>query len=332
MSPHREGRSETAPNPARTPPPTVHAPGDGMLQVFFGPHGLRAGWAVLLFATFWWLFDFAAEFLTAPLLRQDFDTPLLPQTVLLLESWQVFAVIAATALMAWFERRPLLAFGFERPARALRFVSGLAWGFVAITALVLALRALGFLTLTPGHPGASPLGRHAAIWALVFLLTALAEEAMFRGYPLFTLSRGMGFWWAALLCSAGFGLMHGANGGESPVGIVAAGAIGLLFSLSLWYTGSLWWALGFHAAWDWGESFVYGTPDSGMVVQTHWLSGHATGPALWSGGATGPEGSLLVWPLLALLALGMFLWWRRRAESPFRSAPRPPIPASNPAR
>jgi membrane protease YdiL (CAAX protease family) len=324
LSPDQESRaSDPDPGSPKTATETLSMapPDDGLQRVFFGPQGLRAGWAVLLFATLWWLFDFAAEFLTAPLLR-DFEMPLRPQTVLLLESWQVFAVIAATALMARFERRPPLAYGFQPPARGLRFVSGLAWGFIAISLLVFALRALGFLTLSGSGPGNAPRWREAAVWGLVFLLTGVAEEAMFRGYPLFTLTRGIGFWWSALLCSAGFGLMHGANGGESAVGIVAAGAIGLLFSLSLWYTGSLWWAVGFHAAWDWGESYVYGTADSGMVVQGHWLTAHATGPAIWTGGATGPEASILIWPLLVILALGMAVWWGRRAKSPFRSPTR----------
>jgi hypothetical protein len=34
------------------------------------------------------------------------------------------------------------------------------------------------------------------------------------------------------------------------------------------------WAVGFHAGWDWGQSYFYGTPDSGLVVQNHLLASH----------------------------------------------------------
>ncbi|HEX4038328.1 MAG TPA: CPBP family intramembrane glutamic endopeptidase [Acidobacteriaceae bacterium] len=300
-----------------------------MLAMFFGPHGLRAGWAVLLFAALWWVFNFAAEFLTAPLLHQDWEAPLRAPTVTLIEVWQLFGVVAATGLMAFFERRPPLSYGFQGRARAVRFVSGLAWGFAAISALVLALRGLGFLTLNRGGPGSPWSWKEAAAWGVVFLLTGFAEEAMFRGYAQFTLARGMGFWWGALLCSAAFGLMHRANGGESTVGVLAAAAIGLIFCLSLWYTGSLWWAVGFHAAWDWGESYFYGVADSGMVTQGHLLRAHAAGPIAWSGGSVGPEGSVLIWPVLAVIAVAMAVWWGKRGDTPLaekaRQAARIPL-------
>jgi uncharacterized protein len=79
----------------------------------------------------------------------------------------------------------------------------------------------------------------------------------------------------------------------------------------------LYWAVGFHAAWDWGESYFYGTSDSGMVAQGHLIGEHPMGKILWSGGATGPEGSLLVIPLILMIALAMWLWWGRRVTSPF---------------
>jgi membrane protease YdiL (CAAX protease family) len=115
-----------------------------------------------------------------------------------------------------------------------------------------------------------------------------------------------------------FGAGHLTNAGESPVGLVGAAAVGLVFCISLWYTGSLWWALGCHASWDWAESYFYGTSDSGIVAQGHFFSSHPIGPPLWSGGATGPEGSLLALVPVALMALCMWLWWHKRVQSPFQ--------------
>jgi uncharacterized protein len=89
----------------------------------------------------------------------------------------------------------------------------------------------------------------------------------------------------------------------------------MVFCLSLWYTKSLFWAVGFHAGWDWSESYFYGAPDSGMLIQGHLFTTHPVGDPLWSGGMTGPEGSLLSILLPILMAVGMWLWWGKRNSS-----------------
>jgi membrane protease YdiL (CAAX protease family) len=166
----------------------------------------------------------------------------------------------------------------------------------------------------------SAIWKYALGWGLMFLVVAVFEESTLRGYLQFTLTRGIGFWWGALLLSVLFGFSHGTNPGETPVGLFAAAAVGLVFCLSLWYTGSLWWAVGCHASWDWAESYFYGTSDSGLVAQGHLFGEHPIGQRLWSGGTTGPEGSLLVLVLLAVMSLLMWLWWERRVQSPFSAS------------
>jgi hypothetical protein len=146
------------------------------------------------------------------------------------------------------------------------------------------------------------LARFAAFWALMFLLVGLFEEFLLRGYSQFTLSRGIGFWPAALVLSCAFGLIHLRNGGEQWRGLLAAAFIGFFFCLTLRRTGSLWFAVGFHAAWDWGETFFYSVPDSGMVAPGHLLSSSLRGSDWLSGGSVGPEGSVLC------LVVVVFAW------------------------
>jgi membrane protease YdiL (CAAX protease family) len=120
-----------------------------------------------------------------------------------------------------------------------------------------------------------------------------------RGYSQYTLARGIGFWPAALILSSAFGLIHLRNGGEQWPGLLAAAFIGLFFCLTLRRTGTLWFAIGFHAAWDWGETFFYSVPDSGMVAPGHLLSSSLRGPQWLSGGSVGPEGSILCFLVIA---------------------------------
>jgi membrane protease YdiL (CAAX protease family) len=103
-----------------------------------------------------------------------------------------------------------------------------------------------------------------------------------------------------------FGLGHGRNPGESPIGLLSAGLASMVFCFSLWRTGSLGWAIGFHTSWDWGQSFLYGVADSGTMVQHHLLATHPVGKAVFSGGATGPEGSIFIVAVLALASLIIF--------------------------
>jgi uncharacterized protein len=287
--------------------------------VFVGKDGIRAGWGVLLFALVFvalgWCIGFLAHFFHPR--HIDPTAPQSPLFGLISEGLSAACVCLTTVVMALIERRPILSYGYQGTARAARFFWGLVSGFVAISALVLTLWKLGLLGFDGQMLHGAAIWKYGAEWGVVFLIVGLFEESLLRGYVQFTLARGIGFWWGALLFSFLFGFAHRTNPGESPVGVFAAGAVGLVFCLSIWYTGSLWWALGCHAAWDWGESYVYGTSDSGLSVQGHLLGEHPIGKLAWSGGPTGPEGSLLSLAVLAIMALLMWLWWGRRVVSPF---------------
>jgi membrane protease YdiL (CAAX protease family) len=283
-------------------------------RVFIGDQGVRAGWSMLLFAAIYLLLQALAVF--AHLVTLDPPNPIPVRLGLLQQSCQLLSVAAATLAMARIERRPVLSYGYIGQRRLIRFVAGILWGFFCLSVLVGILWRAGLLVFDGIALSSSSALGFALAWGLVFLLVGFSEESLLRGYLQHTLTRGIGFWWAALLLSVVFALGHTTNNGESVQGIVEVGLAGILFCLSLWYTKSLWWAVGFHTGWDWGQSYFYGTPDSGLVTRGHLLSSHAAGNPLWSGGTAGPEGSLLVVPLVMLVGAGMWFWWGARGRSP----------------
>jgi membrane protease YdiL (CAAX protease family) len=297
-----------------------------LCRIFIGEDGLRAGWSILIF-----LVLFAALLKGAGSLARA--THLLPPRVakgaappdptprfaILSEAIPLAAALFISWIMASIERRPTSYYGLGGRHKLSHFFAGLAWGVTFLSILVLILWKFGLLIFDARLLYGIDTLRYGAAWLLGFLMVALLEEYLTRGYLQYTLARGLagfykwafqsipsrafGFWTAALILSLLFGLGHSSNSGESPIGLLSAGLAGLVFVLSLWRTGSLWWAIGFHTSWDWAQSFLYGVADSGIMIQFHLIATHPVGKPLLSGGTTGPEGSIFVLPILALIAL-----------------------------
>lgn len=346
------------------------APGEpeyrGLRWAFIGPDGLRAGWSVLLFAILITLFSgfVAAAFSKAHLVgpKRSFSAT----AALFSELVPFLGMLGAAAMVALVERRRILDYNLTGPRRLPRFISGLAAGFIALSALVGVLAWGHWLHFGPTALSGAAILKFGALWACAFLLVGCVEEGMFRCYLQFTLTRGINFWWAlgveSLLCaillftgkgngvwgvyamallglvpcwrlhqikadSSGFwqaawvsstlfGFVHTGNAGENWIGIFAAAAIGFVFCVSVWVTGSAWWAIGCHAAWDWAETFFFGTADSGNVATGHFLTTSPAGAALWSGGTDGPEGSVLILPVILLLLVALLVLYRRQKAAP----------------
>lgn len=147
-------------------------------------------------------------------------------------------------------------------------------------------------------------------WGITFLLVGLFEEFAFRGYVQYTLASGIGFWPAATVMSGSFGLGHFlANPNENVVGSAAVVLFGLLLCFFLRRTGNLWCAVGFHAAYDWGQMF-YGVPDSGIMPHHNLFNSAFDGPRWLTGGPVGPEASVLTPIALLVVALIFSRYYR----------------------
>jgi membrane protease YdiL (CAAX protease family) len=375
MEPDLQRRVEEMPHTGSQPEP---APELGSLWhdgrehnafdwVFIGPQGLRSGWSILLFYSMYYLFRIflGTIFYTAGLVGETFDDS--ASSVFIVELIPFLSLLASAAVMALLEGRRIGSYNLSGPRGVLRFALGVVIGFLALSMLVGMLACGGWLQFDAASLSGAQILRFAALWGCAFLVVALVEEGLFRCYALFTVARGINFWWAlateAVLCgdmflhsrsdgawgvyilallgffpclilhqksaprsgfwqaawvtSTAFAFYHTSNHGENWIGVFAAGAIGFVFCLSVRLTGSAWWAIGIHTAWDWAETFFYGTADSGLQGKGHFLGASPVGNPLWSGGSDGPEGSLLV--LVVILALFLFLlatYGRRKQPAP----------------
>jgi uncharacterized protein len=278
-----------------------------LARLFVGQHGVRAGWRAALF-----LLAMAAQlFLIVMILRvvlhatarHGVQGGLTPLLLGLNELGLLLPACGASALMAWLENTSLMEYGLRDPKKRVRLGVGFAVGVVALAALMLGLSAGGFSTGQGGGLSLAGDIGYALKWLCVSLLTGVTEEFAFRGYLLTSLQRGIGFFGAACLTSLVFGALHGINPGEAPLGLLNTVGAGLLFCLFIRRTGSLWFAIGFHGAWDYAENFLFGTADSGAHCVGTLSIFVPRGNVYLSGGMAGPEGSLFCTLILLLIAL-----------------------------
>jgi membrane protease YdiL (CAAX protease family) len=214
----------------------------------------------------------------------------------------MLAAILPGFVMAKIEKCPFGNFGLPaRHAFGRNFWVGVIWGIASLTVLMLILRATGSFSFGSLNLHGRQIVKFAFYYAALFLITGFFEEFLLRGYSQWVLTRAMNFWPAAVLLSVSFGAIHGTNPGEAKTGMVAAGLIGFFLCLTLRRTGDLWWAVGFHMAWDWGESYLYSVPDSGTFLPGHLLNSSLHGPDWLTGGSVGPEGSYLVFGVIGAL-------------------------------
>jgi membrane protease YdiL (CAAX protease family) len=276
------------------------APLSPAAAVFFGGHGLRAGWRLAIYAGLYYALRVIVLTPASPL----FGPHGLPQlwSFLVSEFLLALIAIAPAVVMCRLEQRPFSAYGLaQHGAFGKNFWVGAVWGFAAFTCLLLAMRVLGLVSFAGFAIHGLRLIKFAAFWALMFITVGFREEFLFRGYTLFTLTDGIGFWPAAVIMAVCFGGVHLSNPGEDWVGITGAAAIGLFFSFTLRRTGTLWFAIGMHMSWDWAETYFYSVPDSGLVLPGHLLNTSFHGRAWLTGGSVGPEASVLLFVLIAVM-------------------------------
>lgn len=144
--------------------------------------------------------------------------------------------------------------------------------------------------------------------AALFVVAALAEEALCRGYPLQTFVRARLIWLGAILTSFAFASGHLLNPNVVILAFLNTALAGVCLAVAYLRTRSLWFPLGVHWAWNWALGSLFGLPVSGLtdLVRHPLLADTDLGPAWLTGGAYGIEGGLAC--TIALIVTTIFIW------------------------
>jgi CAAX protease family protein len=284
--------------------PSSMAPKPLLPWIFNNERGLRSGWRLAIYigsASAVWIGLMILLATILPRLRSGAS----PWLLLVGESLSFGVAFGMAIVMGSVEKRPVGAFGLPlQGAFGKLFWLGCFVGLGEVSVLMALIAAFGGYSFGHVMLAGSSLLNMTIGWAVFFVAVGLLEEFLFRGYTQFTLADGIGFWPAAIALSVSFGLVHLRNPGEDWVGAASVVAIGLVFCFALRRTGDLWFCVGMHAAFDYGETFLYSVPDSGFVFEGPRLSSASLhGPAWMTGGSAGPEGAVFSFVTMGLVAL-----------------------------
>jgi membrane protease YdiL (CAAX protease family) len=292
-------------------------------NIFVGPDGLRAGWRFLLFVLG---IQVAEQFIESPAgsyvgrrLGIDLDALSAP-ALILIELLGLCTVLLVTGLAALLERRRVDSYGLPvSQAFGAFFWKGMLAGFLVVLFVGGAMIISGGMQIHGLALSGGGLFSSALLWLGAMVLVGLNEEYLFRGYALQSLWRGAGFWPAALITTAIFAGLHLTKPHESVMDIGMIFVLGLALCLSIRRTGTLWWAVGWHTAFDFGQFFVIGTRNGGQTPIGHLFNVTFTGPDWITGGELGTEASAFMVPA----AIATFIYVHRYLGRKSRSGTTP---------
>lgn len=287
-------------------------------QVFINSAGrLRSGWRVLIFI----LVYVAVLFLLSTLVRVGYAVGLrmapgrslgaFAEDLIFRLRLLVSALLAGFLCTRWLERLPWRALGLTMHAHWWRdLVVGSLIGIASLALATAIAAAVGGLRFT-----ASPrtmllqVVQTLVLSAVLFIFAALAEEALFRGYPLQTLTRAKLAWLGILLTSVPFAAFHLQNPNVvKGFTFINTALAGVWLAVAYLRTRSLWLPLGVHWAWNWALGSLFGLPVSGIttIAPNPLLHGTDLGPAWLTGGSYGIEGGVAC--TITLIVSTLFIW------------------------
>ncbi|MFW6299649.1 MAG: CPBP family intramembrane glutamic endopeptidase [Oceanicaulis sp.] len=198
-----------------------------------------------------------------------------------------------------FERRPLATIGLG-PGAGPRYLAGIGFGAILVTAIAGAALALGAAPETTPEPAAGaaagfpPAGAVIAVLlgCSVFLVQGAAEEIVFRGWLMSTLAARWGVAAAVMASSLLFMVFHShvfvSGFAFGLVALLGLGLTGIAFALLCVLTRSVWEAVAGHGAFN---AAAVGVPTLALLFEDPTLSADAAFADVFARatGMAGPE-------------------------------------------
>lgn len=284
----------------------------GFRRIFHNGTELRAGWRLLSFCVLVIAVGFAVRMGVRRLPWPEYPG-LHPVAIMVDDAILLVIALIATAIMARFERRSLAIYGLPRMRDLFgrSFWTGAVWGVVMSSATILLIFLCGGYHVHGLNLAGLELVKFAGLWLFGNLLIGFSEEILFRGYFLYTLADGVGFWAAAIIESIGFGALHYyTKPNERWEDWLAVTLLTIFITLALRRTGSLAFPIGMHAAFDFMFLYVFSGMNGGEFAVGRLLNAEFPGSIRLTGGLLGPEASWFCFPVAIAAVILLHLAYR----------------------
>ncbi|HUD67686.1 MAG TPA: CPBP family intramembrane glutamic endopeptidase [Candidatus Sulfotelmatobacter sp.] len=289
-------------------------------KIFHNGREVRSGWRLLLFCVLFFALGYVFRKGLERLHLPDYP-PLHPMDLIIGEGGTLMVALIATAIMSRLERRSLAVYGIPRLRDLFGrlFWAGVVWGLVMPSAIILLIFLGGGYRVHGLNVTGGELFKFAGLWLITNLAIGFGEEITFRGYFLYTLADGIGFWAAAMINAVGFGALHYyTKPNERWEDWVAVTLLTVFITLALRRTGGLAFPIGMHAAFDFMFLYVFSGMNGGHFAIGRLLNAEFPGSTGVTGGLLGPEASWFCFPV-AIAAIALLHFTYRKANWPARA-------------
>jgi membrane protease YdiL (CAAX protease family) len=272
-------------------------------DIFFGTDGkLRSGWRFAIFVAAYIFVSVLIALIVGALV---FGFALQGSSLFLVSS---IASLIPALVLGWLcgkflERLPFKALGASFTAGWFKhFLIGSLLGSATLSFAVAIAAVFGDLHFSFSGAAAYELISSALLSFLIFAAAAAFEEALFRGYILQTFARSGLAWFAIIITSVFFGIVHLYNPNANYFAAANTVLAGIWFGVAYLKTRDLWLVWGLHLFWNWMQGSIFGIEVSGLtdIVTTSLLKESDHGPAWLTGENYGIEASIAC--TVALLA------------------------------
>lgn len=282
-----------------------------MRKLFVNREGqIRSGWRLLIWFAIIIAANYAISYVGTRLGFGGQHAFLDPRWLTATDLLLIFIpTVLATFVMMRIEHRHLSAYYVHlRQLFGALFWKGLIWGAASVSLLIGLIAAFGGYRITglASHGGA--LIRGLLLWVMTSFVIGLVEEFAFRAYMLRTLADGIGFWPAAAVLAISFGALHYfTKPYERWEDFACTGLLAFLITITVRRTSDLAFAIGWHAAFDFGNIYFWAGRNAGEFAEGRLFATSWPGPDWLTGGLLGPEASWMIFVVIA----GLFLVFTR---------------------
>jgi membrane protease YdiL (CAAX protease family) len=205
------------------------------------------------------------------------------------------------------DEKSIVSLGFEIKGRGRDMIAGLVVALLLIGGGSLLLKLFGYIEFEVSEVSFTVL----ALNFLFFIVVALSEEIMMRGYILNNLLSVINRYAALVITAFLFAGMHGLNDNLTWLSMLNLFLAGIILGATYIFTKNLWFPISLHLFWNFLQGPVLGYNVSGQTTES-FLSVTQKGNELFTGGEFGFEGSIVCSILIVLFSMGIFVYYETK--------------------